>query len=78
MRLQNTLEKYGIGDLVINDRGVRNLNMAIVDCDLYRFLVNDQESITMFHGQYMQNYTWGETTLGMLSKRIERQTALNN
>lgn len=69
MRLQNTLEQYGIGNLVINNRGVRSLNMAIVDCDLYRFLVNDQNSISMFHGQYMQNYSWGENTLGMLMKR---------
>lgn len=72
MRLQNTLEQYGIGDLVINNRGVRSLNMAIVDCDYYRFLVNDRESIALFHGQYMQNYSWAENTLGMLLKRVEQ------
>lgn len=75
MRLQKTLEQYGIGDLVINNRGVRSLNMAIVDCDYYRFLVNDRESIALFHGQYMQNYTWGETTLGLLIKRAKQQSA---
>lgn len=72
MRMQNTLEQYGIGDLVINNRGVRSLNMAIVDCDYYRLLINDQTSKDLFHGQYMQNYPWGETTLGMLIKRMEQ------
>lgn len=72
LRLQNTLEKHGIGDLVINNRGVRSLNMAIVDCDYYRFLVNDQESVSLFHGQYMQNYSWAENTLGLLIKRADQ------
>ena len=68
MRMHETLENYGIGDLVINNRGVRSLNMAVVDCDFYRYLLNDPYSVSMFHGQYMLNYSWAENTLAVLTE----------
>lgn len=66
MKLQNTLNKYNIGDIIINNRGVRSLNMGIVDCDYFRYLKKDQSIIDVFHGQYMQDYSWGETTLAAM------------
>ena len=66
MRMQETLNNYGIGDLVINNKGLRSLNMAIVDCDLYRFILKDKTYTHFFHGQYMQNYSWAENTLATL------------
>lgn len=66
MRMHETLEEYGIGDLVINNKGIRSLNMAVVDCDLYRFILKDKACTDFFHGQYMQNYSWAERTLATL------------
>ena len=66
MRMHETLDEYDIGDLVINNKGVRSLNMAVADCDLYKFIVKDKTCTDCFHGQYMQNYSWGERTLATL------------
>ncbi|MBQ7744955.1 MAG: PAS domain-containing protein [Ruminococcus sp.] len=66
MKLQNTLNQYNIGDIIINNRGVRSLNMSIVDCDYFRYLKNDENNMDVFHGQYMQDYSWGESTLAAM------------
>lgn len=66
MRLQNALDQYNIGDIIINNRGVRSLNMSIVDCDYFRYLKNDENNMDVFRGQYMQDYSWGEITLAAM------------
>lgn len=71
MKMHETLDEYGIGELVINHKGIRSLNMAVVDCDLYRFLIKDKTNTDLFHGQYMQNYSWGEATLATICRMAE-------
>lgn len=71
MKMHETLDEYGIGELVINHKGIRSLNMAVVDCDLYRFLIKDKTDTDYFHGQYMQNYSWGEATLAAICRMAE-------
>ncbi len=71
MKMHETLDEYGIGELVINHKGIRSLNMSVVDCDLYRFLIKDKSDTDYFHGQYMQNYSWGEATLATICRMAE-------
>ena len=40
--------------------------MSIVDCDYFRYLKNDENNMDVFHGQYMQDYSWGESTLAAM------------
>ena len=56
--LRETLQKYGIGDLFeLKNRSLR-IRPELLDCDLYRFLAGDEETIGSYFGEYMSQYTW--------------------
>lgn len=69
LRLKNTLEEYGISDVVESVHGKRRLVMEKVQCDLYDYLSGREEYLGLFKGSYLSNYSWGETTLGELLNR---------
>lgn len=71
LRLKNTLEEYGIADIVESVDGKRRIVMEKVQCDLYNYLSGKEEYSQLFKGSYLTNYSWGETTLGELSNRLE-------
>ena len=66
LRLKNTLEEYGISDIVEAVDGKRRIVMDKVECDLYNYLSGKEEYAQLFKGSYLSNYSWGETTLGEL------------
>ena len=66
MKLKRTLEEYGIEYIVESINGKRRLKVSEVDCDLYDYLSGEQKHVNSFHGIYMTNYSWGETTLAGL------------
>jgi len=68
LRLKSTLEEYGISDIVESVDGKRRIVMDKVDCDLYNYLSGKAEYSQLFKGNYLTNYSWGETTLGELVK----------
>lgn len=67
LRLKNTLEEYGIPDIVEAVDGKRRLVASRVRCDLYDYLSGKEEYSQSFKGSYLTNYSWGETTLGELA-----------
>ncbi len=66
LRLKSTLEEYGISDIVESVDGKRRIVMNKVECDLYNYLSGKSEYTHLFKGNYLTNYSWGETTLGEL------------
>lgn len=68
-RLENTLDEHGIGDILIHTGRELSLDTDKVDCDLYRFLEGDPDAIESFSGRYMDPYSWGEETLGVLVRK---------
>ncbi len=70
MRLKDTLEQYGIGDIIENRNGSRRLVPERVSCDLYDYLAHRSESDS-FKGYYMSNYSWAEPTLAQLLNEKE-------
>ncbi len=66
LRLKNTLEEYGIPDIVEAVDGKRRIVMEKVQCDLYNYLSGSEEYSQLFKGSYLTNYSWGESTLGEL------------
>lgn len=66
LRLKNTLEEYGISDVVEAVDGKRRIVLDKVECDLYNYLSGKEEYAQLFKGSYLTNYSWGETTLGEL------------
>lgn len=71
LRLKNTLEEYGISDIIESVDGKRRIVMEKVQCDLYQYLSGKEEYSQLFKGSYLTNYSWGETTLGELSNNLE-------
>ena len=70
MGLKNTLERYGIGHILVNDRGVRHVDVAAVMCDYYEALSGNVKYKNLFSGVYMQNYSWAEETLALLIQTL--------
>ena len=66
LRLKNTLEEYGISDIMEAVDGKRRIVREKVDCDFYNYLSGKPEYAQLFKGSYLTNYSWGETTLGEL------------
>lgn len=73
MHLHDTLEEYGIEDIVVNEKGRRRLDVGRVTCDLYEYLSGDPRSTRLFQGVYMLNYSWAETTTAQLTFEREGQ-----
>ncbi|MBQ7433913.1 MAG: PAS domain S-box protein [Lachnospiraceae bacterium] len=67
LRLKNILEEYGISYVVEVVDGKRRIVTGTVQCDLYQYLSDRKEYAQLFHGSYLTNYSWGETTLGELT-----------
>lgn len=71
-QLRRNLTDAGIGDLLIDMRNQRSVNVKLLDCDYYRFLEGDPRAIRAYNGEYMRNYSWGEETNAMLTMRSEK------
>ena len=66
LRLKNTLEEYGISEIVETVDGKRRIAAERVHCDLYQYLSGQEEYAQLFKGSYLTNYSWAEMTLGEL------------
>lgn len=66
LRLKNTLEEYGISDMIESVDGKRRIVPEKVQCDLYDYLAHKEGSEELFCGSYLTNYSWAEKTLGEL------------
>lgn len=64
LRLKNTLEEYGIADIIETVDGKRRMIPEKVSCDLYQYLTGKDEYAHLFKGNYLTNYSWSEATLG--------------
>ena len=66
LRLKNTLEEYGIAEIMETVDGKRRIVTEKVQCDLFDYLSGKPEYTQLFKGSYLSNYSWGENTLGEL------------
>lgn len=66
LRLKNTLEEYGIGNIMESVDGKRRIIPETVGCDLYDYLSGKEAYAGLFKGSYLTDYAWGEMTLGEL------------
>jgi two-component SAPR family response regulator len=66
MKLKNTLTKYGIEHILLNNHGIRSIDVSAVTCDYYEMLAGNEKYSKMFSNSYMMDYSWGEETLAKL------------
>lgn len=67
--LRTTFRDLEENSIIIKQRDLIAVDPDRVDCDYYRFLAGDQGAVNAFRGEYMTNYSWGETTLGALQQK---------
>ena len=60
--LRETLEAYGIGEMLERTKGQIRVRPEKFSCDLYRFFEGDVDAIDTYHGEYMNAYTWASMT----------------
>lgn len=58
-----TCEALGIENVLIHERNRIGIRIDRLDCDYYRYLNGARE---LFHGEYMSQYSFAESTLAML------------
>ncbi len=58
--LKDTLEEYGISDILNIQKGSMRIVPELVDCDMYRFLDGDVNAINAYRGEYMSAYAWAD------------------
>ena len=68
--LQEELDQYGIGDILVQSRGVKRVDVEKFDCDLYDFLNGDEQAIKKYLGEYMSEYSWAEERAAILQKYL--------
>lgn len=62
--LNNTFEQLGLSDLLIRSGGDIGVNVERIDCDYYEYLDGKK---SLFHGEYMSQYSFAEETMGWLT-----------
>lgn len=71
LQLKNTLEEYGVAEIIESVDGKRRIIPEKVQCDLYQYLTGKDEFAQLFKGSYLTNYSWSEVTLGELIGPLE-------
>ena len=65
--LRQTLEDYGIGDILEMGKGGIRVVPELFDCDLYRFYDGDAGTVNAYRGEYMSEYAWASITEANIS-----------
>lgn len=64
--LKKTLEKYGVGDVLVIKRNSFAVDVNKIECDYYKYLEGDVAAINSYCGEYMSQFSWAEMTNGFL------------
>lgn len=67
--LESTLKMAGIGKIFIKKYNYYALNEEYFTCDLYDYFDEKPYAVNLFRGEYMNQYSWAEITLGKLCFR---------
>lgn len=66
LRLKQSLDKAEIGNILLSRNDGRCVDISRFTCDYYLYLEGADSGQGLFRGSYMNNYSWGETTLAAL------------
>ncbi len=67
--LKATLAAHGADEVLTKSRNAIALNRSMVDCDFYDFLQRMPYAVNLYHGEYMNQYSWAEITAAHLIRQ---------
>ena len=72
--LKETLQEYGIIDILDMEKGIIRIRPETIICDSWLFYAGDVDAINSFRGDYMSAYSWASMTeSNMYWKKINDQ-----
>lgn len=63
--LRDTLKSAGIDEIFEMNAGILRIRPELLDCDLFRYIRNDPQTMSEFQGMYMYGYSWAEAAEGL-------------
>lgn len=60
--IQDTLKELGVAEIFNRERAGASIIMDKIRCDYYDYLKGTPDGINAYKGEYMQQYSWAETT----------------
>ena len=64
--LRETLEEYGIPEIMEMKKGILRIRPDTFICDAYLFFSGDSGAINTYRGEYMSTYSWASITESIL------------
>jgi two-component SAPR family response regulator len=64
--LRETLQEYGISEIMEMEKGVLRVKTDTFVCDAYLFYSGDSDTINAYRGEYMSSYAWASMTEAIL------------
>lgn len=68
--LKDELEALGIADIFISKRNCYSVDTTRFVCDYYDLMDGKKDTIYQYNGEYMCQYSWGETTIPLIERKI--------
>lgn len=62
--LKKALRSVGMENIFVKGFNVYSLDVSRISCDYYDWEKGEPYAVRAFHGEYMNQYSWAETTLG--------------
>lgn len=64
--LRETLQEYGIPEIMEMEKGILRVKPETFACDAYLFYSGDSDTINAYRGEYMSSYSWASMTEAIL------------
>ena len=71
--LRETLQEYGIPEIMKMEKGVLRVKPETFICDAYFFYSGDNDAINAYRGEYMSSYSWASITEAILYWKAENR-----
>lgn len=72
--LKDELEAVGLDSLLISNRNCISLDIKQINCDSYEVFRGNAKAVNTYRGEYMSQYSWGESTIPVLERAINTMT----
>ena len=70
--IKHTLTDLEIRNFFITEYNNFRINPEVVHCDYYDFLAGDSTAIKSFAGEFMNQYSWAESELTFLERKVQK------
>jgi len=65
--LRSTLKEAGVEDILIRSYNRLAVDVEKIDCDYYRFMDGDVQTVNSYHGEFLPEYSWAEFSAAQLT-----------